>query len=105
MEIVHIWAKEKPSDKRKYGISDVPILPRHGPWPDTALESVPHNNVIALTQFLDKAIKILKVITVVGVSHDAIGSTRVVDCRLQRRAITANRNINDARALAFSNLP
>src|SRR5580700_3237288 len=54
------------------GIAEVPVERRHCAWLDAALEPIPHYEVVALAQFVNKIRNLTEIVTVVGIPHDDV---------------------------------
>ena len=104
MEISHLGMEEDLADGREDRIADVMVLPGHGSGLDAALKAVAHDQVVPLAQFGNEAVEAFEVVAHVRVGHDAVASARGGDCAVERRAVAANGDGDDARAHAGRNL-
>lgn len=70
----------------------------HGAGTDSALKSMPHNQLVRGTQLRDEGIELGEVIAVIRISHDDKAAVRRTDAAQQCAAISLLRDTHNARA-------
>jgi len=60
------------SNRPRQGVTDPPVLPRHGSWSDTAEEPVSHHQVVALAQARKEWHQVAEVIAAVSIAHHQV---------------------------------
>jgi hypothetical protein len=95
--------EEEAPDAREQRVADVPVLPRHGAGSKATQEPVAHHEIGAGRQRRDEGVQPREIIAVVRISHDdepAAGSERA---EVERGAIAANLDLDNACAFGACN--
>src|SRR5437879_3175034 len=94
MEIAAWTAKEQPASRRQYRIAKILMQQRHGIWLDTALESISHDQIVAIAQLSYERPEVRKVIAVIGVADNDVFAARGRDATANCTAIAFGLNRN-----------
>src|SRR5438067_2536309 len=65
-------AKKQPANTRQYRIPQILVQWWHGTGKNSSTEAIPHYQIIAGTQFLQKTRDVPEIITIVSIPHDDV---------------------------------
>jgi hypothetical protein len=94
-------SKQKVYEPTQTGIAQVFVQFGHGARFDATPEAVPHDQIVALTQFLDKIRYFAEVVAIIGIAHDDVLASRTDNPGPQRRAVTSLLDANHASSIGF----
>ena len=104
MKIADRRAVEPTRNRGKHRIAEIAMQRRHGAGLDPAGKAIAHDQVGALLQPVDDAVDFAPVIGIVGIGHDQVLAASGQHGRRDRRAVTRNGLMDDARAEALGDL-
>ena len=104
MEVTDADAEEQAPDPAQDRVAQIAMERRHGPGSDPALETVAHDQIHALAQFVHKDLQTREVVAVIGIAHDGVLAARGSDTAQQGRAVAFLRHIHDPGAQTAGDL-
>lgn len=94
MKVTDTDTEEQTANPAQDRIAQIAMERRHGPGSDSALETVAHDQIHALTQLVHKDLKAGKIVAVIGIAHDGVLAACGSDPPQQGRAIPFLRHIH-----------
>ena len=106
MEISHGYPEENSAERAEHGVTEIAMQRRHRSRLDFSAKAIADDEVGTRIQRAMKAGggEAVKFVAVVRVGHKDIASARAFDAGHERRAVSANRNMDYARAFGGRNL-